>query len=160
MAKGGTPDTLTAEQLCALTGLSDQRHRQLATAGYFPKPVDARWDFTKTIKGLLTYYRESRGKAKMDIEGAKLRKLTLDAQIAELKLEQTRGSLISLDEMQRYMRGTVTRWDLLNKMKFEVEGPMLLQGKPIAETRAILKRLNDESRKIWNEGLTEWKPTT
>lgn len=53
-------DTITADKLCALTGLTDRRHRQLAKAGYFPPPKNAEYDLALTVKGLFDYYRQTK----------------------------------------------------------------------------------------------------
>ena len=50
--------TISAEELCQLTGLTDARHRQLAAAGYFPKPDKALYQLTATIQGMFRFYRE------------------------------------------------------------------------------------------------------
>lgn len=49
--------TITAEELCALTGLTDRRHRQLARVGYFPPPLRAGYERHKTIAGLYQYFQ-------------------------------------------------------------------------------------------------------
>lgn len=50
--------TISAEKLCALTGLTDRRHRQLAREGYFPSPSKGLYQLTPTIAGIFRYYRE------------------------------------------------------------------------------------------------------
>lgn len=50
--------TISAENLCALTGLTDRRHRQLASQGFFPPPIQGQYQLTATIKGVLRFYRE------------------------------------------------------------------------------------------------------
>lgn len=73
-------DTIHADKLCALTGLSDRRHRQLAKAGYFPPPKLSEYQLAPTIKGMFQYYRElSQRKTETDesIKGERLRKLKL-----------------------------------------------------------------------------------
>lgn len=50
--------TITADRLCALTGLKDDRHRQLAKQGYFPAPKKGLYQLTVTLQGLFRYYRE------------------------------------------------------------------------------------------------------
>lgn len=73
-------DTIHADKLCALTGLSDRRHRQLAKAGYFPPPKQSEYQLAPTIKGMFQYYRElGQRKTETDehIKGERLRKLKL-----------------------------------------------------------------------------------
>jgi len=54
--------TIHADKLCALTGLTDRRHRQLSKAGYFPPPVLSEYQLAPTIKGMFQYYREQKAK--------------------------------------------------------------------------------------------------
>ena len=94
--------TLTADKLCALTGLSDRRHRQLAKAGYFPPPKRGEYQLSATIKGMFSYYRElgqKKTQTDEEIKGERLRKLKIanDASLRDLipaeevRLDVTRG---------------------------------------------------------------------
>jgi hypothetical protein len=82
-------DTIHADKLCALTGLTDRRHRQLAKAGYFPPPKLSEYQLSPTIKGMFQFYREQ-GQKKThtdeDIKGERLRKLKIanDASLRDL----------------------------------------------------------------------------
>jgi len=49
--------TITSEKLCALTGLTDRRHRQLAKDGWFPPPIRGEYQLSPTVKGILKFYR-------------------------------------------------------------------------------------------------------
>lgn len=51
--------TISAEKLTALTGLTDRRHRQLAQAGFFPPPVKGQYRMAATIQGMFRHYRQS-----------------------------------------------------------------------------------------------------
>ena len=91
-----------AEQLAALTGLTDRRHRQIAKAGFFPPPVRGTYETAATLRGLFRYYRESahggealkNAKAEQELRIKKAR-----AENAELDLAERRGDLISTAEM-------------------------------------------------------------
>ena len=74
-------ETIHADRLSALTGLSDRRHRQLAKEGFFPAPVRGHYQTDATLSGLFRYYREARSadkekRAQIDFE--KHRKLKID----------------------------------------------------------------------------------
>lgn len=56
-------DTIHADKLCALTGLTDKRHRQLAKAGYFPPPKAELYNLSQTIRGLFKFYSEQESAA-------------------------------------------------------------------------------------------------
>ncbi|NBR87398.1 MAG: hypothetical protein EBT61_18160 [Verrucomicrobia bacterium] len=95
-------DTIHADKLCALTGLTDRRHRQLAKAGYFPPPDKSEYQLAATIKGLFQYYREQkekRGNSDERIKKARAEKL-------EIGNEVLRRDLLPAEEVRRdIMRG-------------------------------------------------------
>jgi hypothetical protein len=150
--------TISGEKLTELTGLTDRRHRQLADEGFFPKPDGGEYKLAPTLRGLLRFYREWKDRAAGDLAGEKLAKLRTERQIAELKLEQHRGEVISLEEMGEFMARTSAKWEQLLKLKLEVEAPAKIIGKGIVEVRRELRTIHDEIREICNAGIDEWKP--
>jgi hypothetical protein len=78
---------ISADKLAALTGYTDRRHRQLASAGYFPPPVDAQYQLVPTIQGLFRYFRQ-----RAESTDAKAKKLEADTkqsiETAKLKRSQ------------------------------------------------------------------------
>jgi len=150
--------TISAEQLSALTGLTDRRHRQLADDGFFPKPEGGEYLFGPTIRGLLRFYREARERATNDLAGEKLTKLRTERMIAETKLELARGRLIDIETVGDFISRTAARWEQLLKLKLETEGPTRLVGKDVVGVRRELRAMHDEIRELSNVGLDEWKP--
>lgn len=151
--------TISAEQLTALTGLSDRRHRQLADEGFFPKPVESQYQFAPTIRGILRFYREWKDRAAGDMASEKLQKLRTERMIAELKLEQQRGDVVPKEEIGDWVAQTAAKWEQLLKLKLEVEAPPKLVGKDIVAIRKELRTTHDEIREICNAGLDEWNKT-
>ena len=94
-----TNGRLTAETLCKITTLTDQRHRQLAQAGYFPSPRRGYYQFESTIQGLLTYYRERNNKEKESLSGEKLLKLRAERKMAELQFAKAEDEVLDADEV-------------------------------------------------------------
>lgn len=92
-------ETISAEELCVLTELSDRQHRNIAAAGNFPLPIDGKYQFWLTMRGLLKYYREKNTRTK---EGAQNTN-------AEYKKVQTR--LLLLEEAQK-LKKMVDRSDV------------------------------------------------
>jgi hypothetical protein len=90
-------NSITAEKLCALTGLTDRRHRQLAKAGYFPPPVMSEYQLAPTIKGMFQFYREQKDKQKGSDERIKKAR----AEKLELANEATKKDLIPAEEVRR-----------------------------------------------------------
>lgn len=52
------PITVNKDELRELTGLSDQRHRQLAEEAHFPAPIKGRYLLKETAAGIIRYFKE------------------------------------------------------------------------------------------------------
>lgn len=92
-------DTIHADKLCALTGLTDRRHRQLAKAGYFPPPVMSEYQLAPTIKGMFQYYREQNAKKDTTYDKAKTREKDAKARLAEMAADIQEGKLLTVDDV-------------------------------------------------------------
>ncbi|MBC8324307.1 MAG: hypothetical protein H8E27_01600, partial [Verrucomicrobia subdivision 3 bacterium] len=103
-AEADSTDALSAEKLCQITNLSDQRHRQLAKAGYFPPPIKGIYQLTPALQGVIRYMRDQSAKAGNSLEQEKLKKLTAERQIAELELAKRKGEALDA-------RAVVTAWE-------------------------------------------------
>lgn len=89
--------TINADKLCALTGLTDRRHRQLAKAGYFPPPKMSEYQLTPTIKGMFQFYREQKAKQRDSDERIK----SARAEKLEIGNCALKRELIPADEVRR-----------------------------------------------------------
>ena len=85
---------ITADELCALTGLTDRRHRQLASDGYFPEPKRGRYQTRKTLQGLFRFMLD-RSNRKGSIDAAKLKKIEEEARLLEIERQEREGLLVS-----------------------------------------------------------------
>jgi hypothetical protein len=94
-------ETIDAEKLCALTGLTDRRHRQLAKEGYFPTPVRGLYQLTATIAGMFRYYRESYQKLNRTLVDDKQTKLRKEIELLELKIAEQQKQLVPVSEVDR-----------------------------------------------------------
>jgi len=99
--------TIDAEKLCALTGVTDRRHRQIAKDGYFPPPLNGQYQFAATLQGLFRYYRELSKKRHSSIEDEKRKKLTAERKIEELKLARMMGNSLEAESVVRAWQGVV-----------------------------------------------------
>lgn len=95
---------IAGDTLCAITGLSDSRHRQLAKAGFFPPPIQGDYQALLTLTGVIRHVREQQQKASGTLEQEKLKKLTAERQLAELDLARKRGEALDA-------RAVVTAWE-------------------------------------------------
>jgi hypothetical protein len=79
--------TITADNLCKLTGMTDRRHRQLAAQGFFPPPVKSMYLLSPTITGMFKYYRDlNNPELKKQTEMEKHRKLKIANDKSDNKL--------------------------------------------------------------------------
>lgn len=148
------PGTLTGEQIEALTGLTDRRVRQLAKMGYFSSPVRGLYKQTETIRGLFKYYREDRHAEAKTMHEAKLTKLRAEAEMAQIKLAETKAELIALQDVQSYLVNVSAKFDQLITQKLDVEGPARTVGKDIVALRSEFSQIHDEMRGVINAGLS------
>jgi hypothetical protein len=102
---------ITAETLCRITTLTDQRHRQLAQSGLFPSPELGYYQLEPTVRGLLSYYRERNKKEKESLSGEKLR---AERKMAELQLARATNKALDADVVIRSWQNVV----LIARQKF------------------------------------------
>jgi hypothetical protein len=88
-------DTLTAEQLCTLTTLTDRRHRQIATEGFFPAPKRGRYERDATLSGLFRYFRELASKESDEERQAKTKLANARADAITRASELGDGAIVS-----------------------------------------------------------------
>lgn len=102
-AEGPWPETISAVDLCELTGLTDRRHRQLAQESYFPPKKKGQYATEATLRGLFRYYRDG-AHANKDLKAKKTQE-----EIRKLKLfnDQKEGELIVFDQVEQFMVGIV-----------------------------------------------------
>lgn len=96
--KSNTVKTITAKALCAITSLSDRRHRQLADAGYIPHPVRGCYDLPKAVAGILRYYRERDNEAD-PLKEARRVKCESETELNRLTIDQKKRRLVPVDEL-------------------------------------------------------------
>lgn len=89
-----TTPTITADLLCRITNLSDNRHRQLAKLGYFPPPIKGQYQMEPALQGVIRYLRDQAAKSENTLEQEKLKKLTAERQLAELLLATKKGEAL------------------------------------------------------------------
>jgi len=108
------PQTITADKLCALTGLTDRRHRQLAAQGFFPPPIGAHYQLAPTIQGMFRFYREVSIRHRGTLSDAKLGKTDAERKLAELALKKALREVLPAKAVARswsyLLQGVRVRW--------------------------------------------------
>jgi hypothetical protein len=129
--------TIPADQLCALTGYSDRRHRQLAKAGYFPPPLAGEYHLNATIRGLFKHFREQaaiKKNKREQIDTERHRKLKLENDETEGRLTDTQVLISQVGPMLASFRNEVYT-------KIETELPRSLAGVDVPTGRIIARRV-------------------
>tara|TARA_R110000787_G_scaffold162146_2_gene275534 strand:- start:166 stop:696 length:531 start_codon:yes stop_codon:yes gene_type:complete len=154
---GASASTVTGSKLEILTGLTDRRLRQLAKAGYFPPPVNGKFQQNATIRGLFKYYREDYNQAAKTLNDAKLKKLRADAEMAQLKLAEAKRELIGRGVMSVFIRAWIAKLDLLLTAELENNLPPMLLGQPIDVMRSEMRQCHDRLRDATQRGLVRYE---
>ena len=125
------PSKIHKADLVALTGLDEERLRQLAIEGHFPRAVKGEYPTEATLKGLFTYYREHYQFAranKAELEQEKLRK---DIELRELSIQEKKNQLVPAAEVERVwgnvcrnVAQVVTAADIPRNVKEELTAQM------------------------------------
>src|SRR5262245_54137835 len=123
---------LTAEQLCAITGLTHRRHQQLASAGYFRPPIDGMWQAGLTLVGFIKYQKElltkKNGNVAKDEEALKKAK----RELAEEELAKFRGEYIQKSIIVPALRNLSLHQRAVFQRKLEQElAPQLAGETPL-----------------------------
>jgi hypothetical protein len=148
--------TLSAEDLCKLTGLTDRRHRQLAQEGYFPHPVKSMYLLTPTIRGIFKYYREHNQQTREKIYNTKDQKTQKEVRLLDLKIAREERKVVDRAEVGAlHMRiGTLMRGRLYAALEREYPGRVV--GRTAAEISAIGRALADELMDIFSQEEEQW----
>ena len=145
--------TITAEKLCALTGLTDRRHRQISKDGWFPPPIKSQYPLVSTLQGLFKYYRDQR----TDASTVKLQKLHEEIREKQTKNLAREGKLVDKDgvaaDLTRYMSGQKA----ILRQRLENEFPAQVAGMDAAQVRVEGKKIVDEICRDHLVFLNKWK---
>jgi len=132
--------TISAEKLCALSGLTDRRHRQIAKLGYFPPPIKSQYQLTATLQGLLKYYRELgeyRKNKKEAIDDEKHRKLKLEN-------DETEGRLTDTEKLAGQVAPMLQKFRDFVYTRCEQDIPLAMAGVDVPQGRILGRRYAGE----------------
>ena len=150
---------ISGAELCALTGLTDRRHRQLASAGFFPPPLRGEYQLTPTVQGLFRHFREQlaqrSGKKEKELESL----AAVKRQTAEFDLAQKRGLYVLKSEIGPALRNLSLHQRAKLQFKLENEVAPNLVGLHALEIRAKISKAVDEICELFKEGTSQWLET-
>jgi len=148
MATQKPTPTISAEQLCALTGLTDKRHRQLAKDGFFPPPIKGEYQFRETINGMFRYYREMTKRARGSLAEQQLAKAKADRELAELEVARQRREVVPTADVER----TWTRFIMAVRARLlQLPAKCVVAFPTWTDARACEQWIDAEARDICTE---------
>jgi len=149
--------TITAEKLCALSGLTDRRHRQLAKEGYFPNPVESQYQLTPTIQGLFRYYREHNQRTKEKLFVNKDTKTAKEIRLLDIKIANEEKKTVSRSDVGKMLLrvSTLQRGRLYAALEREYPGKVV--GRTAAEISSIGRALADELCDVFKAEEESWQ---
>jgi hypothetical protein len=148
--------TISAEQLCSYTSLSDRRHRQLATAGFFPPPILGRYQVGKTLLGIIRYQRELIQKKNNKLAKEQQALTRAKRQMAEEELAEFRGQYVAKDTIGPALRNLSLHQRAVLQRKLEMELAPNLAGLTTLEIIERVKAAVDEICQVFREGTAQW----
>lgn len=151
-------DTITADKLCSLTGLTDRRHRQLAAAGYFPAPERALYVLTPTISGILRYYRETTQR-RGNLTELKEIKMAKENELLDLKMLREKRLTIAKRDVDALLLHIAVRAKTMLYQFLETEAPPKLDGLPASAQRKILREMADAICDAMADSVAEFEKT-
>jgi hypothetical protein len=148
--------TISSEQLCGITGLTDRRHRQLATAGYFPAPLKGRYQAGKTLIGFIRYQGEQLAKKNDTLRLEQEAFTKAKRELAQEELAQFRGEYVPLSVIAPALRNVSMHQRAVLQRKLEQEVAPNLVGLTTIEILARMRSVVDELCTIFREGTKQW----
>lgn len=156
MATPAPPGTITAEYLCGITGLTDRRHRQLAKAGYFPPPIDGRYQSGAALVGIIKYQREQLEKKSDSLRQEQEAYTRAKRELAQEELAQFRGRYVDIAELGPALRNVGLNQRAILQRKLEQELAPQLAGLTTAEILVRMQKAVDEILAVFREGTKQW----
>lgn len=147
------PDTISAKELCEYTGLTDQRHRQLAKANWFPDPVEGMYKRKATIRGVINYYQKTDERTRSTKEAIAQEKLKKEKR----ENDEAAKLLVLKSDVAEDLGKFITSALSFIRQKFENDLPMSMSGMGVPENRIIGERLYDDLAKRFRDELMKWK---
>ncbi len=145
--------TISAERLAVLTGLTDRRARQIAKLGYFPPPIKSQYQLTATLQGMFKYYRElgERTRNKRDaIDEEKHRKLKLEN-------DEKDGLLTDTQKLAESVLPMFAAIKELTYQRLVDEIPIAMAGVDVPQARILGRRYADELILKWKSAVEKLK---
>jgi hypothetical protein len=154
--KPTTTPTISGKKLATITGLSEERQRQLAKAGHYPAPVRGQYETISTLTGLFAYFRELAHRRNDQLKKEQEKLTRTKRERAEEELAVFRGQYVAVAELGPSLRNFSLQQRAILQRKLEIELGPKLPGMTYPELQPILAATVDEICKIFEEGCQLW----
>lgn len=151
------PQTITAEKLCALSGLTDRRHRQLAAEGYFPPPIESMYQLAPTIQGLFRYYREHNTRTKEKLVNTKDEKTQKEIRLLDMKISEQERQSVKRSEVSKLLLQVSSKQKAVLFASLEREYPGKVVGRTASEISAHGRALADRLCDVFAREVDQWQ---
>ena len=145
----------TFSALAAQLDIDARTLRKWRTRDDFPHGADAAavkaW---ANSQGIHRIYTKGEGGTLADLKADVLRR---DIQLKDLKIAAQQGNLIDRETVEEAIALIGQKWDLLLRLKLEVELGPRVAGKSAAEANVEGSRILDEIREVVNAGLARFQ---
>lgn len=150
---------MSARELARQLGVQEKslrRWRARIAAGELPTPPA-----DDDVSGWAEYLAKNglgRGESDPDITELRAEKLAVEIRLLELKEQQARRELVTVDDVRAYLATLGAKLDQYLTQKIETELPVRLLGKDIVSARSEARAIHDEIRAEVNKGISQWSP--
>lgn len=149
-------DRISAKELSEITGLTDRRHRQLATEGFFPPPARGEYHLKKTFVGIARYYREQLHKKGDSVAAerkayARARRIKVEKETAILD-----GEYVKREEVGPILKNLALHQRAALQNKLENELSIKLAGLDPIEIRRRMAEAVDELCRMFQSATSKW----
>ncbi len=150
------PGTISAEELTAITGLTDRHLRRLATQGHFPQPNHGRYLAGKTLVGYIKYQAELLRKKNGKLAKEQLKLTTAKRKDKELDHEIKQELYVEKSVIGPALRNVSLHQRAVLQRILEQELAPNLAGLTPIEVLERMKRAVDTICSTFREGVSGW----
>jgi hypothetical protein len=149
--------TITAVELCAMSGLTHRRHVQLAADGYFPPCEEMVWQLQPTLTGMFRYYREHNTRTKEKLVNTKDEKTQKEIRLLDMKIEEQERQSVKRSEVSKLLLQVSSKQKAVLFAALEREYPGKVVGRTASEISAHGRALADRLCEVFAREVDQWQ---
>jgi hypothetical protein len=150
------PELMSVEDAEKLTGLGERRLRTLAAEGFFPQPIETRFNLVETVHGVLAFYRDAKNRYRESVDRLKAVKLERETQKIDLELRRMEGETVEIKDVNAFLLHVATLQKTALYQALQKELPPRAHGKTEPELAVLGREVAEKLCEIFSQKLTEW----